>query len=115
MPDIENTASLVQNIALRAREISRGAQESNQAMHRLDEIVQVNAAASEELSATSNALAGQADELRHIAELFQLRNETSVEAGPPESASVPRAQAWDSRDQRRRGLRAARASSRRPS
>lgn len=115
MPDIENTASLVQNIALRAREISRGAQESNQAMHRLDEIVQLNAAASEELSATSNALAGQADELRHIAELFQLRNETSVEAGPPESASVPRAQAWDSRDQRRRGLRAARASSRRPS
>ncbi len=80
VPDIESTAQLVQDIAQRAREVSRGAKESATAMHQLDEVVQQNAAAAEELSATSGALSSQADELERVASRFRLRKAERSEA-----------------------------------
>lgn len=90
VPDIESTAQLVQDIAVRAREISRGAKESSTAMHQLDEVVQQNAAAAEELSATSGALATQADELERVASHFRLRRSERFEepANPPTLADA---------------------------
>jgi methyl-accepting chemotaxis protein len=77
VPDIERTATLVQSIAGAVRQIRQGAEESNKAMQQLDHVVQMNAASSEELSATSEALASQAEQLRGVVAFFRLRDASS--------------------------------------
>jgi methyl-accepting chemotaxis protein len=79
VPDIERTATLIQGISASVDEIRRGAEESGKAMHQLDQVVQLNAASSEQLSATSESLASQAEQLRSTVGFFRLR-ETTFEA-----------------------------------
>jgi hypothetical protein len=78
VPDIERTATLVQGIAAVVQEIRQGAEQSNSAMQQLDHIVQMNAASSEELSATSEALATQAEQLRGVVSFFRLKESGRV-------------------------------------
>ena len=59
-PDIQRTAELVQEISVASREQDAGAQQINQAMTQLDSVIQTNASISEEFSATSEEIAGQA-------------------------------------------------------
>ncbi|MGC4066335.1 MAG: methyl-accepting chemotaxis protein [Polyangiaceae bacterium] len=91
VPDIERTASLVQGIAQSVQEIRKGAEESGNAMHQLDQVVQMNAASSEELSATSEVLAAQAEQLASTVAFFKLRERVAApkdDMGDADSAVV---------------------------
>ena len=57
-----------------SNEQSSGVAQINQAMSLLDQITQQNASAAEELSATAEELAGQAQTLRQRMEIFTLAN-----------------------------------------
>ena len=87
VPEIERTASLVQDIATSSREISSGAASVAQAMQQLDGVVQHNAAASEELSSTSEGLSSRAAALRGAISFF------SVDDAKPVLSIVPRREA----------------------
>lgn len=60
VPDVQRTADLVQEISVASREQDSGAVQIAQAMVQLDSVIQHNASISEEFSATSEELAGQA-------------------------------------------------------
>jgi len=60
VPDIQKTAELVQEISVASREQDTGAQQINKAIAQLDSVIQHNASLSEEFSATSEQIAGQA-------------------------------------------------------
>ncbi|HET9934568.1 MAG TPA: methyl-accepting chemotaxis protein [Polyangiaceae bacterium] len=78
VPEIERTASLVQDIAASSREIRSGAASVSDAMQRLDGVVQHNAAASEELSSTSEGLSSRAAALRSAVGFFTIDDAKSV-------------------------------------
>ncbi len=81
LPDIRRTAELVQEISAAGKEQRQGAQQIGEAMRRLDQLTQQNAAASEQLSATAASLAQQADGLLATMAFFQL-GERGPEALP---------------------------------
>lgn len=60
VPDIQKTAELVQEISVSSREQDSGAQQISTAIAQLDSVIQHNAALSEEFSASSEQIAGQA-------------------------------------------------------
>ncbi|MBU0971144.1 MAG: methyl-accepting chemotaxis protein, partial [Proteobacteria bacterium] len=64
VPDIRKTADLVQEINAASNEQKTGAEEINLSMQQLDQVIQTNAASSEELSSTSEELASQAEVLK---------------------------------------------------
>ena len=72
VPDIRKTAELVSEISAASREQDIGVSQINQAIQRLDEVTQQNVSASEEMSATSGELAGQAHELQLSIEFFNV-------------------------------------------
>ena len=72
VPDIRKTAELVAEISAASREQDIGVSQINQAIQRLDEVTQQNVSASEEMSATSGELAGQAHELQLSIEFFNV-------------------------------------------
>jgi methyl-accepting chemotaxis protein len=63
VPDIQRTASLVQEIAASSREQDVGASQIGQAIGQLDQVIQSNAAASEQLASMAEELESQAGEL----------------------------------------------------
>lgn len=63
VPDIQRTATLVEEISAACREQNIGAEQINQAIQQLDKVTQQNASASDEMSATSEELAAQADQM----------------------------------------------------
>jgi methyl-accepting chemotaxis protein len=72
VPDIRRTAELVQEIAAASGEQKTGADQINTAVQQLDQVVQSNASAAEEMSATSAQLADQARGLREAIEFFKM-------------------------------------------
>lgn len=72
-PDIQQTAQLVQNISLACREQDTGADQINKAVQQLDQIIQQNVSASEELSGIAEELANQAGQLKKIAAFFTIQ------------------------------------------
>lgn len=64
IPEIQKTASLIQEIAAASSEQDTGAQQINEALMQLNTITQQNSAASEELAASANALEDLAEKLR---------------------------------------------------
>ncbi|MBI9092086.1 MAG: hypothetical protein JEZ12_22980 [Desulfobacterium sp.] len=78
VPDIRKTADLVQEINAASNEQKTGAEEINLSMQQLDQVIQANAASSEELSATSEELASQAEVLKSaISMLDNIAGESS--------------------------------------
>lgn len=75
VPDVQKTASLVEEITSAADEQSRGITEINTALTQLDQVVQQNAAFSEELAATSAELDGQAGRLHRELGFFRMSEE----------------------------------------
>jgi methyl-accepting chemotaxis protein len=74
MPDIQKTATLVQEIAAASVEQSAGIDQISQGMQQLDMVVQQNSSVSEEMAATAEELSAQADELQGvIASLIDLK------------------------------------------
>jgi methyl-accepting chemotaxis protein len=72
VPDIERTAELVQEIAAASIEQREGASQVNEALHMLDQVIQQNAAASEEVASTSEELSAQAAHLQRTVSFFRL-------------------------------------------
>jgi len=75
VPDIGNTATLVQEISTASREQNVGADQINNAMIQLDKVIQKNAAGAEELSATAEELSSQAEQLQSTMSWFKLGDE----------------------------------------
>ncbi len=82
--DIRKTAELVEEITAACREQNVGASQINQAIQQLDKVTQQNAAASEEVSATSMSLSNQAQDLQTIIQFFRIGA-----AGTDEPAARP--------------------------
>jgi methyl-accepting chemotaxis protein len=77
VPDIQNTAELVQEIAAASREQNSGAEQVNKAVQQLDQVIQQNATAAEEMSSTSEELSGQAQQLQESMSFFTLEEKPS--------------------------------------
>jgi methyl-accepting chemotaxis protein len=112
VPAIRKTSALVQEISAACKEQSSGAQLVNKALHDLDQTIQQNASAAEELSATAGDFSGQAQKLQGLIGFFRL---DSVPGASPKPAA--RADRGPSPSGRRRSLRpppTARAKAARP-
>ena len=82
VPDIKKTAALVEEISAACREQDIGANQVNQAIQRLDKVIQQNAGAAEEMSATSEALSGQADRLQQSIAFFKVGDKHAAAPSP---------------------------------
>jgi methyl-accepting chemotaxis protein len=76
VPEIRNTAGLVQEIANWSSEQERSAEQVAISVVQLEQVVQQNAAASEEMAATSEELAAQAERLSESISYFKAERRT---------------------------------------
>jgi len=72
VPEIEKTATLVQEIAAASIEQNSGASQVNSAIDQLNQVTQQNAAAAEELATSAEELASQAEQLKDIINFFNV-------------------------------------------
>ncbi len=77
LPDIRKTAELVQEITAASREQDTGADQVNKAIGQLDQVIQQNASATEEMSSISTQLAEQAERLREIMGFFTVEERSA--------------------------------------
>ena len=75
VPSIKQTAELVQEISVSAREQDTGANEINNALQQLDSTVQRSAGSAEELVSSANILAEQSNSQKQIIDYFVLPDE----------------------------------------
>ena len=93
LPEIEKTQSLVQNISASSKEQATGAEQINDAIKTLDNVIQQNALASSNLSVSANELAQIVPDLEDLVNQFKLAKiEDNIESskedgGSPESNS----------------------------
>ncbi len=73
LPEIERTVSLIVEVVAANEEQFAGAKQINASIQQLNDITQVNAAASEEITASIIELAEQTEKLRKTAEYFNLK------------------------------------------
>jgi len=73
VPTISRTADLVQEIAHASREQTSGVEQINSALLQLDQVIQQNAASSEELASMSEELLGQAESMKTSMAFFKVR------------------------------------------
>ncbi len=90
VPDIKKTAELVEEISEACREQDIGANHVNQAIQRLDTVIQQNAGAAEKMSATSEALSSQAGQLQASIAFFRVAEETKTAAPVTRERRTPR-------------------------
>jgi methyl-accepting chemotaxis protein len=81
VPGIRSTASLVQEISSCCKEQSSGVDQIVQALLSLDQVIQKNAAAGEELASTSEELAAQAQQLSEAVSYFKITGQEEI-SGP---------------------------------
>jgi methyl-accepting chemotaxis protein len=84
VPDIQKTSELVQEISSASAEQSLGVEQINGAIQELDKVIQDNASATEQLTATSKDLSAQADLLQSSIEFFkiEIKNDPSAPENP---------------------------------
>ncbi len=82
VPDIQQTAELIQEISASSKEQSSGAEQINGAIQQLNKVVQQNAAAAEEMASTAEQLASQADLLQGTVGFFKVGGGASRSALP---------------------------------
>lgn len=75
VPDIIETAGLVQEITAASIEQSSGSEQINNAIQQLNTIVQQNAASAEEIAATSEELSAQAEHMKEQIAFFKTGHE----------------------------------------
>ncbi|WAJ28801.1 methyl-accepting chemotaxis protein [Antarcticirhabdus aurantiaca] len=90
LPAIQRTAELISEISAACREQSIGIEQINQAVVQLDQVTQANAGAANEMTATAEALSGEAVSLNERAAFFKLEATESFSAV---SGAGPRSQA----------------------
>ncbi len=81
VPGIRKTAELVQEVATASREQSAGVTQVNLAMSQVDQVTQRNAASAEQLSSTAEEMAVQAERLKLLVSLFDIKS--------PQPAPIP--------------------------
>lgn len=74
VPDIQQTAELVQEITASSEEQSIGLSQINVAMAQLNQSTQQNASASEQLAATAEEMNGQAEQLQEVMSFFRIND-----------------------------------------
>lgn len=79
IPDIRRTADLVQEISATSIEQNTGAEQVNQVMIQLDQVIQQNAAAAEESSSMSEELSSQAEKLLEMIGFFTVDDTVRTE------------------------------------
>lgn len=89
IPDIQQTAQLVQEIAASCVEQSHGAGQISIAMRHLDQVVQQNAAAAEQMASTSEELSAQASALQSSIAFFRIGDPGTEPAAPSEAHWEP--------------------------
>lgn len=72
VPQIENTAKLIQEITAASLEQNSGAEQVNNAIQQLNQVTQQNAAASEEMATGAEELSSQAEQLKEIISFFKI-------------------------------------------
>jgi len=91
VPDINKTASLVREIAAASAEQTSGTTQVSKAMQQLDQVIQHNASAAEEMSTGSDELASQAEVLQSSISFFKV-NGTSQQSRKAAPANRTRPQ-----------------------
>ena len=89
VPDIRNTAKLVQEISAASREQDLGAAQINRAIQQLDQVIQQNSVTSEEMSATADLLNTQAGQLQTTTMFFTLAAAEQPPAVAPSASPKP--------------------------
>ncbi len=82
VPDIQQTAQLIQEIAAASNEQNAGVSQINSAIQQLDHVIQQNASASEEVASTSDSLAGEAAQLQRSVSFFNIGNQAGYQPRP---------------------------------
>ena len=72
VPNIKNTADLVQEIAAASEEQASGVAQVSTAIEQLDQVAQTTAASSEELAATAEELSSHAEQLKQVLTFFKI-------------------------------------------
>ena len=80
VPNIEKTASLVQEISAASAEQQTGAEQINTALQQLQSVIQQNASGSEEMAATSEELSSQAEQMLSSIDQFQVNESDEMES-----------------------------------
>jgi methyl-accepting chemotaxis protein len=90
LPDIQHTASLIQEVATASREQSTGIEQSSLALQSLDAVTQQNAAAADQLTGTATDLADQARQLEAAIAFFKLEPSARRQVAPSMPLPVAR-------------------------
>ena len=96
LPEIEKTQSLVQNISASSKEQATGAEQINDAIKTLDNVIQQNALASSNLSISANELAQIVPDLEDLVNQFKLEK---IEESPESNSSKETSQTDTSSDE----------------
>jgi methyl-accepting chemotaxis protein len=72
VPNIQNTARLVQEISASSTEQNSGATQINNAIQQFNQVIQQNAAGAEEIASSSEELSAQAESLKDSVSFFRL-------------------------------------------
>lgn len=83
VPDIQRTASLVEEISAASREQNAGAAQINTAIQQLDRVTQQNTAAAEQMAASSEELASRAEQLQSAIGYFRIDQSASAARPAP--------------------------------
>jgi methyl-accepting chemotaxis protein len=84
----QQVSELVAEMAVTGQEQATGIDQVNRSLTRMDQITQANAAQTEEVSTTAQALAHQAEQLQALVDRFRL-NQAPAPAAPAVRAPVP--------------------------
>ena len=86
VPAIRRTAELVQEVSAASAEQAAGVAQVNRAMSLVDSVTQRNASAAEQLSATAQEMAAQAEALQETLGSFRAAERPGIPSGPASSA-----------------------------
>lgn len=78
IPDIQKTATLVQEISAASTEQSAGAVQITSAIEQLSTVTQQNSASAEEMSSTAEELASQAESLQEVISFFNTGKKVNI-------------------------------------
>lgn len=101
VPDIRKTATLVREIFSASEEQTTNSKQINKALLELDQVIQQNAASSEEMASTAEQLSSQAEQLQSSIAFFRIAVPSSSEPKATASARSPESSRRGSRGQAR--------------
>jgi methyl-accepting chemotaxis protein len=87
VPNIQQTAKLVEEISASSSEQNLGSGQINNALQQLNQVTQQNAATSEEMAASAEELSSQADSLKEIISFFKSDNTVKYKVAPTQSSN----------------------------